>query len=70
MSGKPDAASSAEWQEYYRAADKRRRRAGWRRADESQSRHTGKRRLDPARILAFGIGVATLAVVLCLVVPG
>jgi hypothetical protein len=70
MTGKPNAASSAEWQEYYREADERRRRAGWRRADESHSPRRGKRRLDPARVLAVVMGVATLAVLLCLVVPG
>jgi hypothetical protein len=56
----------SDWHEYYRTADRRRRRAGWHRRGESKPR---KRRVDPARLLAIAMGLGVVAVILCLVIP-
>ena len=64
---KLDPAAPADWQEYYSNANRRRRELGWhRRGDESKPR---KRRLNTNRLLAIVMGLATLAVILCLVIP-
>ncbi len=67
MQPKLDPAAPADWQEYYSNANRRRRELGWhRRGVESKPR---KRRLDTNRLLAIVMGLATLAVILCLVIP-
>lgn len=57
---------STEWQDYYRAAAIRRRHAGWHRRGETGAR---KRKLDGGRLLAIVMGLATITVILCLVLP-
>ena len=55
-----------EWQDYYRAATSRRRRAGWhRRGDTKPPKH----KLDGGKLLAIVMGLATVTVILCLVLP-
>jgi hypothetical protein len=70
MTGKHDPATESEWHEYYRAADVRRRRAGWRRADEVRHHRRKRGPVDPARVLTIVMGLAAVAVALCLVIPG
>lgn len=65
MGGKLDPTAPNEWHALYRAADKRRRLAGWHRRGADRPR----RRLDPSRMLAVVMGVAAVAIVLCLVLP-
>lgn len=67
---KLDPTAPLEWRDHYADADRRRRRAGWRRADELRSPIKKRRRVDPGRVLAVVMGVAALAVVLTLVIPG
>jgi hypothetical protein len=59
-------APSEEWQDYYRAAAKRRRRAGWHRRAEVRA---PKFKLDGGKLLAIVMGLATVTVILCLVLP-
>jgi hypothetical protein len=67
MSSKLDPQSpSTEWQDYYRAAARRRRRAGWHRRGETRAR---KYKLDGRKLLAIVMGLATVTVILCLVLP-
>ena len=66
MLPKLDPAVPSDWQDYYRNANQRRRDAGWHRRGETKPR---KRRVDPSRLLAIVMGLATLAVILCLVIP-
>jgi hypothetical protein len=66
MDSKLGLASAETWQAYYRAADKRRRSKGWHRRSENSR---PKRRLTPTRALAIVIGLATLAVAVCIVIP-
>jgi hypothetical protein len=54
------------WGDTYRAADRRRRRAGWHRRSESQR---PKSKLDAGRLLAIVMGLGAVAVVLALVLP-
>jgi len=63
---KLDPTTPSSWNEYYREADRRRRRAGWHRHSEGKP---AKRRVDPQRVLAIVMGFATLVVILCLVIP-
>jgi hypothetical protein len=65
MAGKLDPTAPNEWHALYRAAEKRRREAGWRRRGPDKPR----RRLDPGRLLAIAMGLATVTVILCLVIP-
>jgi hypothetical protein len=71
MPSKLDPTAPLEWREAYHQADERRRRAGWRHADEMRSPRSSRRRrrIDAGRVLAVVMGVAALAVVLSLVVP-
>jgi hypothetical protein len=67
MSSKLDPQSfSPAWQDYYRAAASRRRRAGWHRRGETRA---PKIKLDGGKLLAIVIGLATITVILCLVLP-
>jgi hypothetical protein len=56
----------SDWHEYYRIADRRRRRAGWHRKGESKRR---KSKLDAAKLLAVVMGLGAVAVILCLAFP-
>jgi hypothetical protein len=69
MRSKLDPTAPLEWREHYADADRRRRRAGWRRADELKTPKSRRRRVDPGRVLAVVMGVAAVIVVLTLVVP-
>jgi hypothetical protein len=66
MRSKLDPQAPSEWQDYYRAAEQRRRRAGWHRRGEPKSR---KSKLDGDKLLAIVMGLATVTVILCLVLP-
>lgn len=66
MRSRLDPLVHSEWHEYYRAAEKRRRRAGWHRRGDSPFR---KRALDSSKLLAIVMGLATVTVILCLVLP-
>jgi hypothetical protein len=66
MRSKLDPMVPSEWQDYYRDADRRRRHAGWHRRGESQPR---KGQLDSGKLLAIVMGLATVTVLLCLVLP-
>jgi hypothetical protein len=67
MSSKLDPQSpSTEWQDYYQAAASRRRRAGWHRRGETRA---PKYKLDGGKLLAIVMGLATIIVILCLVLP-
>ena len=54
--------------EYYRDADRRRRRAGWHRYKENGSL-PAPANVDPQKVLAIVMGLATIVVILCLVIP-
>lgn len=69
MAGKLDPTTPSEWQDYYAVAEKRRRRAGWRRADELRHPVKRRQRMDPGRLLAIVMGVAAVAVALSLAIP-
>ena len=64
---KLDPTVPSSWQEYYRDADRRRRRAGWHRYKENGSRR--RQHVDPQKVLAIVMGLATIVVILCLVIP-
>jgi hypothetical protein len=67
MRSKLDPMVPSEWQDYYREADRRRRHAGWhRRGDSTKPRRT---QLDSGKLLAIVMGLATVTVLLCLVLP-
>jgi hypothetical protein len=66
MRSKLDPLVPSAWHEYYRVAERRRRHAGWHRRGDSKPR---KRRVDAGRVLAIVMGVSTLAVILCLMLP-
>ena len=66
MAGKLDPTAPDAWQSYYKAADRRRREAGWHRRSESQPK---RRRINDGRLLAIVMGLATVTVILCLVIP-
>jgi hypothetical protein len=66
MPSKLDPLVPSEWHDSYRAADKRRRRAGWHRRSDSKSR---KKKLDAGKLLAIVMGLSAAAVLLCLAFP-
>ncbi|HVZ74882.1 MAG TPA: hypothetical protein VHJ20_21015 [Polyangia bacterium] len=66
MPSKLDPTAPSAWQGYYKAADRRRRHNGWHRRSENKPR---KRRIDSGRLLAIVVGLATVTVILCLVIP-
>lgn len=67
MQAKVDPAVPSGWQDYYADANKRRREAGWHRRGESSKPR--KRRINSNKLLAVVMGLATLTVILCLVIP-
>lgn len=69
MRSKLDPTAPLAWQASYQDAEKRRRRAGWRRSDELRTPSKKRRRVDPNRLLAVAMGVAALVVVLSMVIP-
>jgi hypothetical protein len=69
MRSKLDPTAPLEWQACYQDADKRRRRAGWRRADELKRPTRRRKPVNFNRVLAVVMGVAALTVVLTLVIP-
>jgi hypothetical protein len=66
MRSKLDPLVPSEWHDYYQVAAQRRRRAGWHRRGESKPR---KAKLDGNKLLAIVMGLATVTVILCLVLP-
>jgi hypothetical protein len=66
MPSKLDPARPSPWHDYYRAADHRRRQAGWHRRSESKP---PKRKLEANQVLAIVMGVALVTVLLCLAIP-
>ena len=66
MRSKLDPLVPLAWKDSYRAADKRRRHAGWHRRSDSKP---PKRKLDAGHVLAIVMGLATVTVLLCLVLP-
>jgi hypothetical protein len=67
MRSKLDPLVPSDWHDSYRAADRRRRQAGWRRrGNDSKPR---KRKLDPGKLLAIVMGLGAVAVLLSLVFP-
>ena len=65
MGWRPDPISSQDWHAHYHVADERRRRAGWHRRGPSKPR----RRLGATGVLAIGMGLAAVAVIVCLALP-
>jgi hypothetical protein len=63
---KLDPTAPNAWQDSYLVADRRRRHAGWHRRGENKPQRT---RIDPGRVFAIVMGLATVAVILCLVIP-
>jgi hypothetical protein len=63
---KLDPTAPNSWQDSYLVADRRRRHAGWHRRSENKPH---KARVDPSRVLVIVMGLATVAVILCLVIP-
>jgi hypothetical protein len=63
---KLDPTAPNSWHDSYRNADRRRRHAGWHRHSEGKP---AKRRVDPQKVLAIVMGLATIVVILCLVIP-
>ena len=66
MPSKLDPLVPSVWHDYYRAAERRRRRAGWHRHNDSKPR---KKRVDPGKLLVIAMGLGTLAVILSIVLP-
>ncbi len=66
MRSKLDPLVPSDWQESYQAANRRRRHAGWHRRGDSKP---PKRKLDAGQLLAIVMGLATVTVILCLVLP-
>jgi hypothetical protein len=66
MPSKLDPMVPSEWHDYYQAAAKRRRRAGWHRRGEAKPRKT---RIDGNKLLAIVMGLATVTVLLCVFLP-
>ena len=66
MRSKLDPLVPSDWQESYQAANRRRRHAGWHRRSDSKP---PKRKLDSGKLLAIVMGLATVTVLLCLVLP-
>jgi hypothetical protein len=66
MRSKLDPLVPSVWHDSYRAADKRRRHAGWRRRGENRPR---KRKIDAGKVLAIVMGLSAVAVLLCLAFP-
>ncbi len=67
MRSKLDPMVPSDWHEYYRLADRRRRKAGWhRRSDTPKARRP---KLDAGKALAIVMGLATVTVLLCLAFP-
>jgi hypothetical protein len=66
MRSKLDPSVPSEWHDYYRAADQRRRHAGWHRRSDSKPR---KKTVDAGKVLAIVMGLSALAVLLCLAIP-
>jgi hypothetical protein len=64
MTGKLEPATPSEWQAYYKRARDRRREMGYQPRGPKK-----KHRLDPGRVLAVVMGLATVVVILCLVIP-
>jgi hypothetical protein len=62
-----DPLAPSMWHDSYRAADQRRRRAGWHRRSDSKSRK--KKAVDAGKLLAVVMGLSALAVLLCLAIP-
>jgi hypothetical protein len=63
---KLDPTTPNSWHDSYQIADRRRRHAGWHRRSENKP---AKTRLDPSRVLAIVMGLGTVIVILCLVIP-
>jgi hypothetical protein len=63
---KLDPTAPNSWNDSYHLADRRRRHAGWHRRSENKPQKT---QLDPGRLLAIVMGLATVVVILCLVIP-
>ena len=61
-----DPMAPSPWHAYYREADKRRREAGWHRRSDSKP---PKVKLSSSKVLAIVMGLATVTVLLCLVLP-
>jgi hypothetical protein len=66
MPTKLDPVVPSAWHEYYKAAERRRRHAGWHRRGENGA---PKSRMDAGKLLAIVMGLATVTVILCLVFP-
>lgn len=66
MPSKLDPLVPSVWHDSYRAADRRRRRAGWHRRSENKPR---KKKLDAGQVLAIVMGLSAVAVLLCLAFP-
>jgi hypothetical protein len=66
MASKLDPTMPSEWQEYYRVAERRRRDRGWKRRGETRK---PKRKIGASEVLAIVMGLATVVVALCLVLP-
>jgi hypothetical protein len=66
MPSKLDPLVPLAWRDSYRAADRRRRHAGWPRRGESKPRKAG---LDANKLLAIVMGLSAVAVILCLALP-
>jgi hypothetical protein len=66
MNGKLDPTSPDSWGATYREADERRRLRGWHRRGESKP---WRPKLTSSRLLAIVMGLATVVVIACLVLP-
>ncbi|HVX94549.1 MAG TPA: hypothetical protein VHK47_06525 [Polyangia bacterium] len=66
MRSKLDPARPSPWNDYYRAADHRRRRAGWHRRSDFKA---PKPRFGANVMLAIVMGVALVTVLLSIAIP-
>lgn len=66
MRSKLDPARPSPWNDYYRAADQRRREAGWQRRSDSNA---PKRKFGANAVLAIVMGVALVTVLLSIAIP-
>jgi hypothetical protein len=70
MRSRLDPTAPLEWRDHYADAERRRRRAGWRRADELRTPQKRRRReVNWGRVIGVVLGAAALVVVLTLVIP-
>jgi hypothetical protein len=70
MRSRLDPTAPLEWRDHYADAERRRRRAGWRRADELRTPQKRRRReVNWVRVIGVVLGAAALVVVLTLVIP-